>query len=541
MDLKREKRRVYLRCFALLLALWLALLGAFSAYMLANARRQERQRFKDNADALGEALQVSSKERRFGTTYSGWLNTVWTHEGTKGIAAALYTAEGELEWHTDPAGQWTVFLSNSTRYWSMTDGTVDITRWFSVEGLQEITAAAQAQGLVSMSLVLEDVILTADGEVVPRSLALRTSGGDTVLTIFNDSYDQGQYRGTTYASGYIYLSIVRPADALAAAANSQVVRALQTIATDPSVLRAPGADYPRYLGGKAIVDDVAVTERPWGPLDQVYIAQTTDPIRPDCWLVITGMSDVWSAAGPYWLATALISLAGFLLAAWLLAHMTWKGQRAHLLYERRRRETAAAITHDLKTPLAVIRACAENLAEAAPPDGQGDYAAEIIRQTEGMDRSLLDILELDRLEGQAPALQLEDVPLEEVVSRQVEALQPLWPEIQVVQQVSGTVRADRAALSRLVENLLRNALEHSDGTVQVQGDETVLTVYNTGLPIPEEDLPRIWEPYFKGDAARRGGSGLGLAIVAAAARDHGWRWEAANGDGGVTFTIRFKA
>lgn len=541
MDLKREKRRVYLRCFALLLALWLALLGAFSAYMLANARRQERQRFKDNADALGEALQVSSKERRFGTTYSGWLNTVWTHEGTKGIAAALYTAEGELEWHTDPAGQWTVFLSNSTRYWSMTDGTVDITRWFSVEGLQEITAAAQVQGLVSMSLVLEDVILTADGEVVPRSLALRTSGGDTVLTIFNDSYDQGQYRGTTYASGYIYLSIVRPADALAAAANSQVVRALQTIATDPSVLRAPGADYPRYLGGKAIVDDVAVTERPWGPLDQVYIAQTTDPIRPDCWLVITGMSDVWSAAGPYWLATALISLAGFLLAAWLLAHMTWKGQRAHLLYERRRRETAAAITHDLKTPLAVIRACAENLAEAAPPDGQGDYAAEIIRQTEGMDRSLLDILELDRLEGQAPALQLEDVPLEEVVSRQVEALQPLWPEIQVVQQVSGTVRADRAALSRLVENLLRNALEHSDGTVQVQGDETVLTVYNTGLPIPEEDLPRIWEPYFKGDAARRGGSGLGLAIVAAAARDHGWRWEAANGDGGVTFTIRFKA
>ena len=541
MDLKREKRRVYLRCFALLLALWLALLGAFSAYMLANARRQERQRFKDNADALGEALQVSSKERRFGTTYSGWLNTVWTHEGTKGIAAALYTAEGELEWHTDPAGQWTVFLSNSTRYWSMTDGTVDITRWFSVEGLQEITAAAQVQGLVSMSLVLEDVILTADGEVVPRSLALRTSGGDTVLTIFNDSYDQGQYRGTTYASGYIYLSIVRPADALAAAANSQVVRALQTIATDPSVLRAPGADYPRYLGGKAIVDDTVVTERPWGPLDQVYIAQTTDPIRPDCWLVITGMSDVWSAAGPYWLATALISLAGFLLAAWLLAHMTWKGQRAHLLYERRRRETAAAITHDLKTPLAVIRACAENLAEAAPPDGQGDYAAEIIRQTEGMDRSLLDILELDRLEGQAPALQLEDVPLEEVVSRQVEALQPLWPEIQVVQQVSGTVRADRAALSRLVENLLRNALEHSDGTVQVQGDETVLTVYNTGLPIPEEDLPRIWEPYFKGDAARRGGSGLGLAIVAAAARDHGWRWEAANGDGGVTFTIRFKA
>ena len=532
MDLKREKRRVYLRCFALLLALWLALLGAFSAYMLANARRQEQQRFKDDANALGEALRGSSDR-------GDWRRIVQTYEGTNEISAALFTSEGQLREHTDPAGQWSVSLSNSTFYWSEAAGTVDITQWFSAEDLQEITTAAQAQGMVSMSLVLEDATRTARGEVVPRSLALRTAGGDTVLTIVNDSYDQ--YRGTTYAFGYITLSGVQPAAALAAAVNSQMIRDLQAIAADPSVLRAPGADYPRYLGGKAIVDDTVVTERPWGPLDQVYIAQTTDPITPYCWLVITGMSDVWGAAGPYWLATTLLSLAGFLLAAWLLAHMTWKGQRAHLLYERRRRETAAAITHDLKTPLAVIRACAENLAEAAPPDGQGDYAAEIIRQTEGMDRSLLDILELDRLEGQAPVLQLEDVPLEEVVSRQVEALQPLWPEIQVVQQVSGTVRADRAALSRLVENLLRNALEHSDGTVQVQGDETVLTVYNTGLPIPEEDLPRIWEPYFKGDAARRGGSGLGLSIVAAAARDHGWRWEAANSDGGVTFTIRFKA
>ena len=135
MDLKREKRRVYLRCFALLLALWLALLGAFSAYMLANARRQERQRFKDDADALGEALQDAS-DQEFRPAYGDWLTIVWTHEGTNGIAAALYTAEGELEWHTDPAGQWTVFLSNSSRYWSVTDGTVDITRWFSVEELR---------------------------------------------------------------------------------------------------------------------------------------------------------------------------------------------------------------------------------------------------------------------------------------------------------------------------------------------------------------------------------------------------------------------
>ena len=162
MDLKREKRRVYLRCFALLLALWLALLGAFSAYMLTNARRQERQRFKDNANALGEALRGSSDR-------GDWRRIVQTYEGTNEISAALFTSEGQLREHTDPAGQWSVSLSNSTFYWSEAAGTVDITQWFSAEDLQEITTAAQAQGMVSMSLVLEDATRTARGEVVPRS------------------------------------------------------------------------------------------------------------------------------------------------------------------------------------------------------------------------------------------------------------------------------------------------------------------------------------------------------------------------------------
>ena len=141
MDLKREKRRVYLRCFALLLALWLALLGAFSAYMLANARRQEQQRFKDNANALGEALRGSSDR-------GDWRRIVQTYEGTNEISAALFTSEGQLREHTDPAGQWSVSLSNSSFYWSEAAGTVDITQWFSAEDLQEITTAAQAQGMV---------------------------------------------------------------------------------------------------------------------------------------------------------------------------------------------------------------------------------------------------------------------------------------------------------------------------------------------------------------------------------------------------------
>ena len=116
----------------------------------------------------------------------------------------------------DPPGQWTVELSNSTDYLGQSHGEVDIAQWFSTEDLREIMAAAQAQGGFRVPLVLEDVTLTAGGEIVPRALALRTSGGDTVLTIVNGSYDQSQYRGTTYAFGYITLSGVQPAAALTA-------------------------------------------------------------------------------------------------------------------------------------------------------------------------------------------------------------------------------------------------------------------------------------------------------------------------------------
>ena len=331
-----------------------------------------------------------------------------------------------------------------------------------------------------------------------------------------------------------------------AAVNDQV-RALQEIASDPEVLLTIGEDYLHTPTNYTVSDD-AVTERAWSLIDRTYIAQVgagrvitsrTERDHPAYWLVIKGRSDVWSVTGRYWLATALVSLAGFLLAAWLLSHMTWKGQRAYMIYERRRRETTAAIAHDLKTPLAVIRACAENMGEDIQPEKRTRYVWEIARQTEQMDRTLGNMLELSRLECRGPALRPEEVELRELAERLLEELSPLLTGLKVTSEVSGTLRADRAVLERLLGNLLRNALEHSDGLIRVEGDEKSLTVFNSGKPIPEEDLPRLWEPYFKGDAARKGGSGLGLAIVAAIAGACGWRCEAANSADGVRFTVHF--
>ena len=104
------------------------------------------------------------------------------------------------------------------------------------------------------------------------------------------------------------------------------------------------------------------------------------------------------------------------------------------------------------------------------------------------------------------------------------------------------VSGDRGRLEMLVDNLAANALRHcpAGGIVTVtlaeEGDGVLLTVDNDGEPIPQADLERIWEPFYRGDGSRSrstGGTGLGLAIVRAAAQAHGGSCTAVNRPGGV--------
>ena len=109
-----------------------------------------------------------------------------------------------------------------------------------------------------------------------------------------------------------------------------------------------------------------------------------------------------------------------------------------------------------------------------------------------------------------------------------------------------TVEGDRERLRELADNLSSNALRHCTpgGQIQVTLERTerevCLAVQNDGLSIPEEDLPHLFEPFYRGDKARSresGGTGLGLAIVRAAALAHGGSCQAENRPGGVVFRV----
>lgn len=615
MDMKKERRKVYLRCFVLLLGLWLALAGVFSAYILQDARAKERQRFIQAANDLAGELRANSynsievsyasfllrnperedvslaqyfsmlkEDRKNWIETDAWNSIVRWYEADKLTTAALFTYDGQLHWQTAKPGtvgaevyhrrmaDWGSYTVFPTGGWGRSanggDMPFNLLDFFDYCVMEEIHRELEADPNISIW-----VEAYCDGEnYYPLTMSLeRGLGTDAVKVGAYESTrglpadpetlrELGAFNGNTLRAAKqrpdgrwmeydrIFTGAVRGEFRAICNGSPQ----LEDIAADPSRLMVHGEDYPQDRPmTDYTVDSRVLQESAWSLLDRTYTAQVgagsvvtdEDPetsvltSHPVYWLQIAGRSDVWSVAGLYWLATILISLAGFLAAAWLLAYTTWRGQRTHLLYERRTRETTAAIAHDLKTPLAVIRACAENLREGVQPEKGSFYMDEIVSQTAVMDRALLDMLELSRVERPGATLRLEEVSWRELLEGRLASLSPLLAGLDLSVEAEGAVRADRAQLERLADNLLRNALEHSDGVVRVRADAERLCVFNSGPPIPEEELPRIWEPYFKGDAARKGGSGLGLSLVASIAKSHGWTCAAANGDGGVTFTV----
>lgn len=211
--------------------------------------------------------------------------------------------------------------------------------------------------------------------------------------------------------------------------------------------------------------------------------------------------------------------------------------------EQSRRDTANALAHDLKTPLALIRGYTENLRFGVKPEKTERYLEAIQRETDRMDGILGGMLELSRLETGALPLHREPLALGALAAEGVERYRAAAEVRGITITACGEreLSADRALMERALDNLLANALRHTPdgGAVTVTVSAGGLAVENTGAPIPEDELSRLWEAYYKGDRARtdHAHNGLGLSIVRAIAERHGFAVCAENTGTGVKFTI----
>ena len=203
---------------------------------------------------------------------------------------------------------------------------------------------------------------------------------------------------------------------------------------------------------------------------------------------------------------------------------------------RMRRDFVTNLSHEIKTPLAIIRGASETLVEsgAEDPEATERFVGRIIEQIYRLEDLLKDLLTLSRLESPEAGQHRQTVDLAVISRRAVELLGPLAAradgslrsEIEAVPALSG----DGKALERLVLNLVMNGIQYNRAgghvTMRLHGrsDTIELEVADNGVGIPAADLPRIFERFYRVDKGRgraEGGSGLGLAIVKHVVQAHG--------------------
>ncbi|WP_270606083.1 sensor histidine kinase [Bacillus mobilis] len=193
--------------------------------------------------------------------------------------------------------------------------------------------------------------------------------------------------------------------------------------------------------------------------------------------------------------------------------------------EKTRKEFISGVSHELKTPLSVIRSFAEGIKDGVSKDTTY-YTDVILEETENMNRLIVEMLELAKLESGTYKLDMTTFSIGELIQQVYTKLLFSMEEkhLQVSIDVDSSifVKANRSRIEQVVVNLLSNAIRYTPDGEKIQvsviemEDTVKVEIENTGNPIPEDSLEKIWDRFYRLDASRSrhtGGTGLGLSIV----------------------------
>lgn len=221
------------------------------------------------------------------------------------------------------------------------------------------------------------------------------------------------------------------------------------------------------------------------------------------------------------------------------------------LIDERRQEFVANVSHELKTPIALIQGYAEGLIDGLAEDKESRdyYCNVIVDEAKKMNRMVRELMNLSAIEQGKDLPEMSLFPLYELVQEVLSSnslplsQEEAHVELDIPRELK--VWADRFKIAEVLQNYLNNALNHLEEPRQIsiyterQGDKRIsLHVMNTGKQIPEESLEHIWEKFYKVDKAHTrsyGGSGIGLSIVKAIADAHHQSCGVKNTRTGVNF------
>lgn len=218
--------------------------------------------------------------------------------------------------------------------------------------------------------------------------------------------------------------------------------------------------------------------------------------------------------------------------------------------EQLRKELIANISHELKTPLGIVKGFAEGLQDGVADDKRERYLASIVNETDRMNALIMDMLELSKFEVKAVRLQCRNFSLAALIQGVADSFTQQLDNKRLLLDIGGgqeeaIVQADSRRMEQVVLNLLSNAIRHAEeGSViairmlRMTPGKVTTIIENAGNPIAKSDMERIWEQFYRAERSRdrkSGGTGLGLAIVKHILELHESEYGVMNTERGVAF------
>jgi len=222
--------------------------------------------------------------------------------------------------------------------------------------------------------------------------------------------------------------------------------------------------------------------------------------------------------------------------------------------EELRKELIANISHELKTPLGIVKGFAEGLQDDVAADKRERYLQLIVGETDRMNALIMDMLQLSRFEAKAIKLKTENldiaVHVRSLLDSLTEQIESRHLKVRLIGEARLQVIADSRRIDQVLINLLSNAVRHAHEAREIRIslrrlDSAVaeIVIENDGDRIPTADLERIWEQFYRAERSRdrrSGGTGLGLAIVKHILELHDSDYEAVNTEKGVAFRFTLR-